>query len=109
MCLKVMSVGATRGVFTAVERMSTKKGGNGGRIVNTASVAGIMVTVHLKRSGIEGFPTRCVFHMRNVKADLHDVHLMRSSAADSCVSAEIGNCLIFFTATSRCSPERWNI
>ena len=43
MCLKVMSVGATRGVFTAVDRMSTKKGGIGGRIVNTASVAGIMV------------------------------------------------------------------
>lgn len=42
MCLKVMSVAATRGVFTAMERMSKLKGGNGGRIINTASIAGIL-------------------------------------------------------------------
>jgi hypothetical protein len=50
MCLKVMSVGATRGVFTAMERMSKLKGGDGGRIINTASIAGVLVCIFLARS-----------------------------------------------------------
>ena len=43
LCLDVMLVGATRGVMLAVDRMSPKNGGNGGRIVNTASMAGLSV------------------------------------------------------------------
>jgi hypothetical protein len=38
-----MGVSAVRGVFFALDRMSTAKGGQGGRIINTASVAGISV------------------------------------------------------------------
>jgi NAD(P)-dependent dehydrogenase (short-subunit alcohol dehydrogenase family) len=44
LCMEVMLVGATRGVMMAVDRMSTKKGRNGGRIINTASMAGVSVT-----------------------------------------------------------------
>jgi len=44
LCMEVMLVGATRGVMMAVDQMSTKKGGNGGRIINSASIAGISVT-----------------------------------------------------------------
>lgn len=40
--LDVMLVGATRGVFTAIQRMGRSHGGHGGRIVNTASVAGFV-------------------------------------------------------------------
>lgn len=43
MNLEVMLVGATRGVFLAVERMSRLKGADGGRIINTASMAGLSV------------------------------------------------------------------
>lgn len=41
--LDVMLMGATRGVFTAIERMGRTNGGQGGRIVNIASTAGITV------------------------------------------------------------------
>jgi NAD(P)-dependent dehydrogenase (short-subunit alcohol dehydrogenase family) len=40
MNLKVNLFGASMGVFTAMERMGRSKGGNGGCIVNTASIAG---------------------------------------------------------------------
>ena len=36
-------MGAVRGVFTAIERMGKSNGGNGGRIVNVASCAGLTV------------------------------------------------------------------
>ena len=42
--MEVMLVGATRGVFLAVDRMSKTKGGEGGRIINTASMAGVSVS-----------------------------------------------------------------
>ena len=42
--MAVMSTGFTRGVFMAIERMGRSKGGSGGRIVNTASCAGLTVS-----------------------------------------------------------------
>ena len=42
--LSVMSIGATTGITYAVERMSRSKGGEGGRIITTASVAGLVVS-----------------------------------------------------------------
>ena len=39
-----MLLGASRGVYTAIERMGMSKGGKGGRIVNVASVAGLTVS-----------------------------------------------------------------
>ena len=36
-------MGASRGVFKAIERMGKSNGGHGGRIVNVASVAGLTV------------------------------------------------------------------
>ena len=41
--LNVMSIGATIGVTYALERMSVSKGGSGGRIITTASSAGLIV------------------------------------------------------------------
>jgi NAD(P)-dependent dehydrogenase (short-subunit alcohol dehydrogenase family) len=43
MNLKVNMFGASMGVFTAMERMGRSKRGNGGHIVNTASIAGLSV------------------------------------------------------------------
>ena len=40
-----MAIGATIGITLAVERMSKSKGGKGGRIITTASAAGIIVRV----------------------------------------------------------------
>ena len=45
-----MVMGAVRGVFLALERMGKSNGGNGGRIINVASVAGL--TVGLSCSGV---------------------------------------------------------
>ena len=42
--MDVMLLGASRGVYTAIERMGMSKGGKGGRIVNVASVAGLTVS-----------------------------------------------------------------
>ena len=36
-------MGATRGVFMGIERMGKSKGGQGGRIINVASAAGLTV------------------------------------------------------------------
>ena len=41
--LDVNLYGASYGVFLAIEKMGTSRGGKGGRIVNIASVAGITV------------------------------------------------------------------
>ena len=41
--LNVMAIGATIGVTYALERMSISKGGSGGRIITTASSAGLIV------------------------------------------------------------------
>ena len=38
-------MGATRGVFTAIEKMGKSNGGKGGRIINVASVAGLTVQI----------------------------------------------------------------
>ena len=46
--LDVMLLGASRGVYTAIERMGKSKGGKGGRIVNVASVAGLTVSTFKK-------------------------------------------------------------
>ena len=43
--LSVMTIGATIGITYAVERMSRSKGGKGGRIITTASVAGLVVSL----------------------------------------------------------------
>ena len=43
-----MLLGASRGVYTAIERMGKSKGGKGGRIVNVASVAGLTVSTFKK-------------------------------------------------------------
>ena len=43
--LSVMALGATTGITLAVERMSKSKGGKGGRIITTASVAGLVVSI----------------------------------------------------------------
>ena len=43
--LDVMLMGATRGVFTAIEKMGKSNGGKGGRIINVASVAGLTVQI----------------------------------------------------------------
>ena len=40
-----MAIGATNGVTYAVERMSRSNGGSGGRIITTASSAGLIVRV----------------------------------------------------------------
>ena len=47
--LSVMAIGATTGITYAVERMSRSKGGKGGRIITTASVAGLVVSTVLIR------------------------------------------------------------
>ena len=47
-----MLLGASRGVYTAIERMGKSKGGKGGRIVNVASVAGLTVST-LKNASID--------------------------------------------------------
>ena len=41
--MNVMGFGATHGAFFALERMRFSNGGRGGRIVTTASYAGLMV------------------------------------------------------------------
>ena len=41
--LSVLAIGATRGITYAVERMSRSNGGKGGRIITTASIAGLVV------------------------------------------------------------------
>ena len=41
-CLDVMLKGVCRGVFLAIEKMSVSKGKKGGRIINIASMAGLM-------------------------------------------------------------------
>ena len=41
--LSVMAIGATIGITYAVERMSITNGGRGGRIITTASAAGLIV------------------------------------------------------------------
>ena len=51
--MEVMLVGATRGVFLAVDRMSKTKGGEGGRIINTASMAGVSVSYFTIRDSTE--------------------------------------------------------
>ena len=43
--LSVMALGATTGITYAVDRMSKSKGGKGGRIITTASVAGLVVSI----------------------------------------------------------------
>ena len=45
--MEVMIMGASRGVFKAIERMGKSNGGRGGRIVNVASVAGLTVHIFL--------------------------------------------------------------
>lgn len=50
--MDVMLLGASRGVYTAIERMGKSKGGKGGRIVNVASVAGLTVST-LKNASID--------------------------------------------------------
>ena len=45
--LGVMAIGATTGITYAVERMSLSKGGKGGRIITTASLAGLVVGANL--------------------------------------------------------------
>ena len=42
--LAVMTIGATTGVTYGTERMSRSKGGIGGRIITTASGAGLIVS-----------------------------------------------------------------
>ena len=42
--LAVMTIGATFGVTYALERMGRSKGGVGGRIITTASTAGLTVS-----------------------------------------------------------------
>ena len=44
--LAVMTIGATRGVTYGTERMCRSKGGIGGRIITTASGAGLIVSSH---------------------------------------------------------------
>ena len=39
-----MLMGAARGIYTAIERMGRSKEGQGGRIVNITSTAGITVS-----------------------------------------------------------------
>ena len=41
---KSLLMGAARGIYTAIERMGRSKGGQGGRIVNITSTAGITVS-----------------------------------------------------------------
>ena len=43
--MDVMLVGAMRGVFLAIDKMGRSKGGNGGRIINVASAAGLTVII----------------------------------------------------------------
>ena len=42
-CIDVMTVGFSEGVYTAVARMGKSKGGSGGRIVNTCSMASLTI------------------------------------------------------------------
>ena len=46
--LAVMTIGATFGVTYALERMGRSKGGLGGRIITTASTAGLTVSKYLE-------------------------------------------------------------
>ena len=43
--IDVMLMGAARGIYTAIERMGRSNGGQGGRIVNITSTAGITVSL----------------------------------------------------------------
>ena len=47
--LAVMTIGATFGVTYALERMGRSKGGLGGRIITTASTAGLTVSKRVLR------------------------------------------------------------
>lgn len=47
MNLDVMLVGASRGLYYAIERMGKTNGGSGGRIINTASMAGLYISTSL--------------------------------------------------------------
>ena len=50
--MEVMIMGASRGVFKAIERMGKSNGGRGGRILNVASVAGLTVFFLFSRKNI---------------------------------------------------------
>ena len=53
--IDVMLMGAARGIYTAIERMGRSNGGQGGRIVNIASVCGITVSLDVSRLGTDVF------------------------------------------------------
>jgi len=48
MNLDVMLVGASRGLYYGLERMGKTHGGTGGRIVHTASMTGLMVSLQVR-------------------------------------------------------------
>ena len=54
---------------------------------------------HFTQFGIELITTRqTIYWLRQLKADLHKLHLTSAAAANSCISAEIGNYLFIRTA-----------
>ncbi|XP_022090124.1 15-hydroxyprostaglandin dehydrogenase [NAD(+)]-like isoform X1 [Acanthaster planci] len=46
-CYSVNTVGSTRGTYTAIKYMNPANGGNGGKIINIASEAGLMPISHI--------------------------------------------------------------
>ena len=43
--ISIMGVGNTQGAMYALKKMQKSNGGNGGRIITTASIAGLVVRV----------------------------------------------------------------
>ena len=67
-----MLLGASRGVYTAIERMGKSKGGKGGRIVNVASVAGL--TVSTLKNASKDKSMKMLYEMQQVVANASFIH-----------------------------------
>ena len=58
-----MLVGAMRGVFLAIDKMGRSKGGNGGRIINVASAAGLTVIIVYVNECLSIYKSLCKCHV----------------------------------------------
>ena len=68
-----MLLGASRGVYTAIERMGKSKGGKGGRIVNVASVAGLTVST-LKNASKDLLSMTMLYELQQFVANTSFIH-----------------------------------
>ena len=52
-----------RGVFLAIDKMGRSKGGNGGRIINVASAAGLTVIIVYVNECLSIYKSLCKCHV----------------------------------------------